>query len=210
MKNKTKINQMKLSGLLIVLVILLGSINSNAQEITLGVGDPAPPIKAAKWLKSKPMTELEKGKVHLVEFGATWCGGCHRMVPFLTNLSRKYRGKVNVISVFVMGFTRGPSIDEQEKNHFKSVEKYVSERSNRMKYAIAVDNAKQTIKKAWQNASGERGLPKLFLVDKSGRIVYIGSASEEFMSLLEDVVNDKHSLEKLIKEARKKEAGITS
>ena len=132
------------------------------------------------------------------------------MVPFLTSLSRKYRGKVNVISVFVMGFIRGKSIDEQEKDHFKSVEKYVTERSNRMKYTVAVDNAKQTVKKAWQNASGERGVPKLFLVDKSGRIVYIGSASEEFLSLLEDVVNEKHSLEKLIKKASEKQSSTAS
>ncbi len=116
---------------------------------------------------------------------------------------------MNVISVFVMGFLGGVPMEKQEQMHFEGVEKYVNERSNRMKYTVAVDDANQTIKKAWQNASGEKGVPKLFLVDKLGRIVYIGSASEEFLSLLDDVVNEKHSLEELIKAAREKEAKNT-
>ena len=72
MKNTIKINQMKLTGLMIVFILLVSSIQSHAQKITLRVGDQAPPIKAIKWLKGQPTQELEKGKVHVVEFGATW------------------------------------------------------------------------------------------------------------------------------------------
>ena len=72
MKNKTKVNHKKLSWLIIVFILFISSLGANAQKITLRVGDQAPPIKAEKWLKGKPMPELEKGKVHVVEFGAVW------------------------------------------------------------------------------------------------------------------------------------------
>ncbi len=72
MKQTIKQKQRSVITLIAMLVILFGTVDLNAQKITLRVGDQAPPIKAAKWLKGKSMTELEKGKVHVVEFGATW------------------------------------------------------------------------------------------------------------------------------------------
>ena len=59
-------------GFIVVFIILLGNSHTNAQKITLRVGDQAPKIKGIKWIKGKPMTELEKGKVHVVEFSSTW------------------------------------------------------------------------------------------------------------------------------------------
>ncbi len=108
-----------------------------------------------------------------------------------------------------MGFTSGTSIDKQEKKHFKSVEKYVEKKSNRMRYTVAVDNAKQIVKNAWHKAAGLGGIPKVFLVDKQGRIAYIGNYKREFEKLVDDVINDRHSMEELIKVAREKEAKTT-
>ena len=72
MKQTTKHKQLRVISLIAMLLILFVTMDLNAQKITLRIGDLAPPINATKWLKGKPMPELEKGKVHVVEFGATW------------------------------------------------------------------------------------------------------------------------------------------
>jgi hypothetical protein len=44
---------------------------------TLKVGDPAPTLPVAKWVKGQPVKEFEQGKVYVVEF---W-GDLVRSVP---------------------------------------------------------------------------------------------------------------------------------
>jgi hypothetical protein len=39
---------------------------------TLHIGDPAPAIKNVKWFKGTPVTQLQKGKVYVIEFWASW------------------------------------------------------------------------------------------------------------------------------------------
>ncbi len=39
---------------------------------TLKIGDPAPEIQVKAWVKGKPVTRFEKGRVYLVNFWATW------------------------------------------------------------------------------------------------------------------------------------------
>ena len=53
------------------------------QESTaaLKVGDNAPAITIADWVKGEPITGLEKGRVYVVEFWATWCGPCRVSIP---------------------------------------------------------------------------------------------------------------------------------
>jgi hypothetical protein len=41
-------------------------------ETTLGIGDPAPAMKVAEWVKGSQVSGFEAGKVYLVEFWATW------------------------------------------------------------------------------------------------------------------------------------------
>jgi len=41
-------------------------------EPTLGIGDPAPALNVAEWVKGSQVTEFEAGKAYLVEFWATW------------------------------------------------------------------------------------------------------------------------------------------
>ena len=38
---------------------------------TLGLGDPAPEIKAAKWIKGDPVLKLDPERTYVIEFWAT-------------------------------------------------------------------------------------------------------------------------------------------
>ena len=70
-----------------------------AKPVTLKVGDAAPQLKVAKWVKGTPITNLKDGKIHVVEFWATWCGPCRVSIPHLTELAAKYKGKVDFVGV---------------------------------------------------------------------------------------------------------------
>ena len=49
------------------------ALSSHAQdEPTLGVGDSAPGLTVAEWVKGPQVSAFEAGSVYLVEFWATW------------------------------------------------------------------------------------------------------------------------------------------
>lgn len=136
---------------------------------TLKAGDPAPAIKVAKWFKGQPVENLEKGTIHVVEFWATWCAPCRKSIPHLTEIAKKYKGKVSVTGV---------SIWESEKtDHAKrlaKVEKFVTKMGDKMGYNIAADNNDDFMANNWMKAAGKRGIPVAFIVDKTGIIAWIG------------------------------------
>src|SRR3569833_317608 len=69
------------------------------QSPLLIIGDPAPPLRVREWLKGTPVQSLEKGKVYVVEFWATWCIPCIAGMPHLSDLARKYKDNVTVIGI---------------------------------------------------------------------------------------------------------------
>jgi thiol-disulfide isomerase/thioredoxin len=129
-------------------VMVLLALSGWAQ--TLNVGDPAPALPVAKWVKGQPVKQFEKGKVYVVEFWATWCGPCRQTIPHLTKLAEKYKDKVTVIGVSVW-----ERADEEDPNaHIQRVEKFVQDMGDKMNYVVAVDGAEGVIAKTgWKPRS---------------------------------------------------------
>src|SRR5579871_1300484 len=136
---------------------------------TLKVGDPAPALTVAKWRQGEPVTKFEPGKVYVVEFWATWCTACIRSMPHLAELQARYKDQ----GVTIIGFT---SRDIRESsNSAEAVTAFVKKRGPRLEYRFAFGEDATTFD-AWMKAAGHHAMPGVFVVDKSGRIAYDGSA----------------------------------
>ncbi|ULT25631.1 TlpA family protein disulfide reductase [Sphingobacterium sp. E70] len=56
----------------------------------------APKLEVEQWLSDAPDT---KGKFVLIDFWATWCGPCRRVIPELNEWHKKYGDKLAIIGV---------------------------------------------------------------------------------------------------------------
>lgn len=136
---------------------------ATAQAPTLKVGDSAPPLQVDQWIKGKPITDLTKG-VYVVEFWATWCGPCRTSIPHITELAKKYQGKIAVAGI---------SVWEQDPSNVKHVKDFVDGMGDKMDYNVALDGASAVMAETWMKAAGQNGIPAAFIV-KDGKIQWIG------------------------------------
>lgn len=149
-----------------------------AAKSSLKVGDAAPAIQIAEWVKGEPVTGFEKGRIYVVEFWATWCGPCRASIPHLTELAHKYKSA----GVTFIGVT------STDKNA-EVVKKFVEKMGDQMDYPVAIDMKKGNdglTDAAYMEASGQQGIPCAFVVDREGKIAWIGHP----MSFLEPVLAD--------------------
>jgi len=131
---------------------------------TLKIGEPAPELRVAKWLKGEPVKRFERGKIYVVEFWATWCNPCIAGMPHLSELADKYRKEITVIGVSIM---------EKGENTLPRVDKFVLNSEDRMRYNVAADSA-DFMRDNWLYSAGERGIPYSFIVDINGFIAWCG------------------------------------
>ncbi len=165
-------------------LVVLASTASAAP--TLKVGDPAPPLKTAKWFKGQAEEKFDPSLVYVVEFWATWCGPCIKNIPHLSELAKKHEGKARII---------GMNIWEAEKtDHAKRLEKvgkFVESMGERMNYSVAADDNDGSTAKSWMEAAGEPGIPTAFVIGKDGKIAWIGNPAAGLDKILEDTIQGK-------------------
>jgi thiol-disulfide isomerase/thioredoxin len=168
---------MKLRTVLSASLVLMLTAGAFAQEKKLSVGDAAPGLDIEKWVKGSETT-LEEGNVYVVEFWATWCGPCKKSIPHLSELQKRHSDD-------------GMTIIGVSSEEAKVVEKFVRAQGEKMAYTVAVDRREST-KRAWMEAAKQNGIPCAFIVDRKGKIAFIGHPlDDEFESTLKQVLTGR-------------------
>ncbi|MHC4090457.1 MAG: redoxin domain-containing protein, partial [Planctomycetota bacterium] len=152
----------------------------------LGIGDAAPKLEVTKWVKGQPvdLAAAKGSQIVVLEFWATWCSPCIESIPHLTELQQEYADK-NVVIVGVS--------PHDSNNTLEMVQKFVEKNGEKMGYAIAFDQEGKS-EEAFMKAAGEEGLPSAFVIDKAGRVAWIGDPRDGLDTALADMVAGKYDI----------------
>ncbi len=147
-----------------------------ASRPKLMVGHKAPKLEIAEWVKGDSVTDFEKGRTYVVEFWATWCGPCVAAFPHLSEMQKKYADDVTFIGVNIWDRPQDPKTGEYTESmqdQIKRVSGFVKEQGDKMSYTVAIEESGK-MSEHWMRAAGQGGIPAAFIVDKTGRIAWIG------------------------------------
>jgi len=114
-------------------------------------GKKAPALAAEQWLTG--LAPATKGKVLVVDFWATWCGPCRKLIPEMNEWAEKFGDDV----VFV-----GISDEKAEV-----VKEFMGKTP--MNYNVAVDPQKRMM-----NVLGVKGIPHVMVVSPDGIVRWQG------------------------------------
>ncbi len=134
-------------------------------------GSPAPAFTVDSFVRGPESKTLELGKVHVIEFWATWCGPCVASMPHLTELQKQ---NPDVQFIGVAGFERGKDAADGTKR----VDDFVKAKGDAIGFAIAFDGD-GTMAKTWMTAAKRNSIPTSFVVGKDGNIAFIGSPNAD-------------------------------
>jgi len=159
---------------LLLAALALPGWNRTVQAIDLG--DPAPALTIAEWVKGKPV-DLKKGgedHVYVVEFWATWCPPCRASIPHLSEVQAEFKDK----KVTIIGIS-----DETPAK----VNPFVTNMGDKMAYTVALDDDRATYK-SYMEAFGVNGIPHAFIVNQKGQIAWHGHPMAGLDTALKQIV----------------------
>lgn len=150
----------------------------------LVLGDYAPQLDL-DYVKGDPV-DIRAGRdknVFMVEVWATWCAPCRYSIPYLTKLQEKYGDDGLVIL----------SISTEER---EVVDPFVAKLGDEMGYTVAVDRYGSFFS-GYLEPFRIVGIPQVFIVNKSGRIIWTGHPMDPIIEpLLDKLLEDKHAKKK--------------
>lgn len=137
------------------------------------VGDPLPAF-ALLTTENKPLSsEQLKGKVHLLDFWASWCGPCIEKFPLLKTIEQELGGRFNVVAVNVddqEGLSRAQQVVEKYQLRWPHVMKGRGEEDVLWKMFGSMGNTHMFI-------------PLYVVSDQKGIIRYAGNGGEDLAAV---------------------------
>lgn len=171
---------------------LTGALALTSGALALEPGDPAPPLQTVSWIKGEPISEFQKGHVYVLDFWATWCKPCIASIPHLNELQSEYRDK----DVHVVGLAIWPT------PNMTPTPTFVEEQGDQMNYWVGED-VENALAMSYMAAAGRNGIPTAFVIDKEGKVAWVGHPMDGLDRIVGQIVNDEFSLEKLEAERKK-------
>ena len=127
-----------------------------------------------------------RGKYVLVQFTATWCGPCHMEIPGMREVYKKYHDKgFEIVSIYI--FERGD-------DPVASIREHVAH--EKLPWIIISETLTEKAgmfpeQRGWQKGYGEvygiNGVPKMLLVNKTGKIIMTEARGEALQTKLAEI-----------------------
>lgn len=137
---------------------------TESPSLTLQVGDAAPQLNVDQWFKGAPVKGYSRRNIYVIEFWATWCSPCLKAMPHLNELASQYAKD----GLVVVALTNA-----DDSNTSEAVKKFVQEKGKSYNFRFAFSD-KDVNYRSFMEASGQQGIPCSFVVDREGKIAFIG------------------------------------
>jgi thiol-disulfide isomerase/thioredoxin len=158
---------------IIVILLLFGMFNTvNAQtQVSLKVGQEAPPVKFNKSLDKALASNFYQNKVLVLDFWATWCAPCIASFPHFNSLSAKFKSE----KILFATITDEPEITAV--TFFKRTQKKVD--AFRL-----IDTSKVTSK-----TFGAVFIPFCVVIDQNNKVRWKGNTADLTAQLLQEIID---------------------
>jgi len=175
--------------------MLLAAVLGVTESAALELGDPAPPLEIAEWIRGKPVeikhapetqpaqtrpASESDAPVYVLKFWATWCPPCRLSIPHMAELQRKH-GDRGLVVVAISGETPD------------TLKSFVKEQGDKINYTVAADRRGATFS-AYMGGFGLEGIPHTFIIDRQGRIAWHGSPFSGLATVVQSVLDGTYSL----------------
>ncbi len=133
-------------------------------KTTLHVGDKAPKLEVDHWLGGGLVESFSKDNFYVIEFWATWCGPCIQSMPHLSELADRYAKQGLIVAAVT-------NIDES--NTKEAIEEFIKGPGEKYSFRYAICESNTTYRN-YMEAAGQNGIPCSFVIDREGKVAYIG------------------------------------
>lgn len=165
--------------------LLAATVLAGASALAEELGDPAPPLDVAAWVKGGPVDLADgKGKnIYVIHFWFTASARGRATIPTVLEMYERYKYKDKGV-VFI-----GISLED-----LATVKAFVEGMGEKLTFPVALDNERATAR-AYLGGFQVKLVPHAFLIDKSGKIVWHGQSLRGLRNGIEAVLAGTYDME---------------